>query len=887
MLLGNNKKYHNTHKFNFQYLRRLKKNDKHKMNNKILENSNRKYKLLFFVLFNFLIVKSPVLSQTAWFADGYHGGVYGHYPIWQAKFMVDQLKKNPDWALNLEIEPETWDTISIKDPENFKSFQSYYDIEGRSGRIDFVNPTWAQPYCYNISGESIIRQFAHGLAKTKEYFTHAFFHTYSVEEPCFTSSLPQILKGFGFKYAVLRNPNTCWGGYTSAFGKDLVNWIGPDGTSIPAVPRYAIEDLSEESTWQTESWMNSNSFIEKCFANGIKYPVGMCFQDAGWNGGPWKSEYQPTTYITWTNYIEKIKNKVEPDDWRFSQEDIMPGLVWGAQVIQKIAQQVRVSENRLIMSEKLSALDYLFNDTSWPETDFAEAWRTLMLAQHHDCWIVPYNGKPGDTWANKVTRWTSSSNRIANEKIFHLFGEAVDSKYIRVYNTLGTTRKDMVTLLLPNDLSGREITVFDSSGKIVSSQVSENSEGKSILHFIASVSGMGYASYKIKDSAGKKANKLKEEDHSKKLVKIETDFYSVLFDSSKGGAITSLVDKKNGGKELVQRGRLLNNLKGFFYEEGRFYEGSENRSKISIIEEGSLFIKVKIENNIAGNSYYQLITFNKYNPRIDFALHIDWEGQPGIGAYDNSHNFRAEDRKKVFYNDKYKLHLEFPFNEIGDKLFKNASFDVCESELENTIYSSWDSIKHNVILNWVDLTNQVKDRGVALFSDHTTSYIQHEDLPLGLTVQYVGKALWGINYKIHVPTDIKYAIYPHTGDWEKGMVQKSNNEWNEPLIAKFITDSSSYSERNLIEILDDNLEISSVIVDDDALIVRFFNASSANKPQRILLNCNVEIIEQIDLNGNTISVVTFQKTPNGQLSMEIMMPQFGFQTFKMKGIKII
>ncbi|MDD2216739.1 MAG: hypothetical protein PHE41_09300, partial [Eubacteriales bacterium] len=59
------------------------------------------------------------------------------------------------------------------------------------------------------------------------------------------------------------------------------------------------------------------------------------------------------------------------------------------------------------------------------------------------------------------------------------------------------------------------------------------------------------------------------------------------------------------------------------------------------------------------------------------------------------------------------------------------------------------------------------------------------------------------------------------------------------------------------------------------------------KPQRILLNCNVEIIEQIDLNGNTISVVTFQKTPNGQLSMEIMMPQFGFQTFKMKGIKII
>ena len=855
------------------------------MNNMFLGNSNSKYKLLLFVLFNFLIVKSPVLSQTAWFADGYHGGIYGHYPMWQAKFMVDQLKNNPDWAINLEVEPETWDTISIKDAENFKKLQTYYDIERSSGRIEFVNPTWAQPYCYNISGESIIRQFFYGIAKTKEYFPNAIFHTYSVDEPCFTSSLPQILKGFGFKYAVLRNPNTCWGGYTSAFGKDLVNWIGPDGTSIPSVPRYAIEGLSEESTWQTESWMNSNSFIDKCFANSIEYPVGMCFQDAGWNGGPWKNEYQPTVYTTWTNYIEMVKDKVEPDDWKFTQEDIMPGLVWGAQVIQKIAQQVRENENRLIMSEKMSALDYLFNDTSWPETDFADAWRTLMLAQHHDCWIVPYNGKPGDTWADKVTRWTNLSNRIAEEKIFHLFGETVNSKCIRVYNTLGTRRKEMVTLLLPDNLSGREITVFDSSEKIVASQVSEDSTGKSTLHFIALVSGMGYASYNIKDGAGKKVKKLIEY-HSKDNVKIETDFYSVLFDSSKGGAITSLVDKKNGCKELVQRGRLLNNLKGFFYEKGRFYEGAESRAKISIIEEGTLFVKVKIENIIAGNSYYQLITFNKKNPRIDFALHIDWKGQPGIGAYDNSHNFRAEDRNKAFYNDKYKLHLEFPFNEIGDRLFKNAPFDVCESELENTLYSSWDCIKHNVILNWVDLTNQVKDRGVALFSDHTTSYIQHEDLQLGLTVQYVGKALWGRDYKIHGPTDIKYAIFPHTEDWEKGMVQKASNEWNEPLIAKFMTDSTTYSEKNLIEILDDNLEISSVIVDDNALIVRFFNTSSTNKPQRILLNCDVEKIEQIDLNGNTISEVTYKETANGQLSMQIIIPQFGFQTLKMKGIKI-
>lgn len=825
-------------------------------------------------------------AQQAWFADGYHGGIYGHYPIWQAKFMVDQLREHPDWAINLEIEPETWDSISVEDAENFSAFQEYFDQEGRHGRIEFVNPSWAQPYCYNISGESIIRQFGYGIAKTRAYFPRASFHTYAVEEPCFTSSLPQILKGFGFQYAVLRNPNTCWGGYTSAFGNDLVNWIGPDGTALPAVPRYAVEELSQESTWQTESWSNTNAFIAKCFAEGIRFPVGMCLQDAGWDGGPWHNEYEPTSYTTWTRYIEMMKEKVEPADWQFSQEDIKPGLVWGAQVIQKIAQEVRVSENRMIMAEKMAVMDYLYNGSSWAGTDFAEAWRTLMLAQHHDCWIVPYNGKQGDTWADKVTRWTRSTNRIADEKIARLYGKSADASFIRVFNTLGSIREEQAVLVLPEHCKGSDITLLDSSGERVPSQISSDSDGNNLLHFVAVVPGMGYATYALKKDGDRREDRVTEH-HSDGPLVIETDFYSAIFDPSRGGAITSLVDKGNGGRELIEHGRLLNNLKGFFYDEGRFYEGAEKRATLSIVEDGPLFIKVKVANQIAGNNYYQLITLNKKHPRIDFALHIDWEGQPGIGAYDHSDHYRAEDREKAFYNDRYKLHIAFPLNDVGERLFKNAPFDVCESVLDNTLYSSWDKIKHNVILNWVDLTDQTKERGVALFTDHTTSYMQHDDLPLGLTVQYVGKALWGRDYKIHGPTDIRYALFPHRGDWEKGLVQRESDAWNEPLIAAFTDVQAADQGRNIIDIIDENLEISSAVMEDEALIVRFYNSSSVTKPQRIRWNCDVENIEQIDLNGDTVGDLPFQRMPDGQISVELLLPQFGFQTLRLKGIRAI
>jgi alpha-mannosidase len=89
-----------------------------------------------------------------------------------------------------------------------------------------------------------------------------------------------------------------------------------------------------------------------------------------------------------------------------------------------------------------------------------------------------------------------------------------------------------------------------------------------------------------------------------------------------------------------------------------------------------------------------------------------------------------------------------------------------------------------------------------------------------------------------------------------------------------------------MEIVDKNLEISSAYVEDDALIVRFYNSSSDNKPQRILWNCDVEKIELIGLNGDTVAQVPCQRMPNGQIFVELELPQFGFQTLKLKGIRV-
>ena len=71
----------------------------------------------------------PGCAQQPYFVDGYHGGIYGHYPVdWKTQFMVDQLAAHPDWRVCLAhcekigIGSRTYGILSVL-------LQAWYDIE--------------------------------------------------------------------------------------------------------------------------------------------------------------------------------------------------------------------------------------------------------------------------------------------------------------------------------------------------------------------------------------------------------------------------------------------------------------------------------------------------------------------------------------------------------------------------------------------------------------------------------------------------------------------------------------------------------------------------------------------------------------------------------------
>lgn len=853
-----------------------------------------------FAVLAVLALAVPALAQQkAYFMDGYHGGFWGHYPTNYTSFIVDQLKAHPDWKINLEIEPETWDMAQAKDESGYNDFKAIFADQSIAGRrIEYVSPAYGQSYMYNISGESIIRQFAYGMEMVRAHFPTAVFTTYSSEEPCFTSALPQILKSYSYKYAVLKNPNTCWGGYTRAHGGELLNWIGPDGTALVTVPRYAVEALKPGSTWETIGNSNNKPFITAAFNAGIKHPAAYTLQDAGWKGGPLmgdgKGGYQPTEYKTWTDYIDNASIKTPTDNWKLSQEDVLTSLVWGSQILQRIAQQVRVTENKLVRAEKIASMGAVYQNMAWPKAPLDQGWTRLLLSQHHDCWIVPYNIGQGNTWADKVVNWTGISNKnadsVTNLNTTKLATGLANGMYGVVFNTTGLKRTEIARIAIPPN-TGKDLQVLDENGKPLLSQLS--ADGTALLFKATDIPAMGFTTYRIQKQKPAVMAGAKVSLQSTGKYKAETDLYTVIIDPKKGGTIESLIAKTLGNKEFVDKtnARRFNELRGDFFKDGGFKSSADQPAEVTVLERGPAQVSLQVKGLIANNPFTQILTFTQGQRRIDIHLKIDWQSNPGIGnPYGQTGKYEATSLQKAFYDDRDKLLALFPLNLKGQKVYKNAPFDVTESTLKNTFFNRWDSIKNNVVLNWVDVTDAGNTYGMAMLTDHTTNYAHGEDFPLGLDVAYSGVGLWGRNYTLKYPTEMNYALVPHAGKWDKAAIWTESDNFNEPLETNilFATNSAATTPKithSMINISGTGLEVSSVTMVGKDLLVRLFNAEGNDQPQKITLDAMVDNAELVELDGRVKSKLRLNKNAGAASAVSVAMPRFGIRTIKFTNVR--
>jgi alpha-mannosidase len=148
--------------------------------------------LVFHLFFTHFLL--PAIVFCRWLPWGY----YGHIPEWQTRFMVEKLKEFPDWFINLELEPESWDTIKLRDRISYDQFQKIFADQSLNGRVEYVNPSLWTKLSLQYFGRVSHQAIQYGMQKLKQHFPTAVFSTYSSEEPCFTQCFATDISFTGF-----------------------------------------------------------------------------------------------------------------------------------------------------------------------------------------------------------------------------------------------------------------------------------------------------------------------------------------------------------------------------------------------------------------------------------------------------------------------------------------------------------------------------------------------------------------------------------------------------------------------------------------------------------------------------------------------------------------
>jgi alpha-mannosidase len=557
-------------------------------------------------------------------------------------------------------------------------------------------------------------------------------------------------------------------------------------------------------------------------------------------------------------------------------------------VLQRIAQEVRGAENRVVMAEKMASIAGVFQNSPWPGATLDEAWRTLLLSQHHDCWIVPYNRRGPDTWADKVVRWTgdtrSRSDTVLAASLAALAPAKTNSDhyFVRVFNTLGEWRTESV----PPDWPGDALELTDRQGDEIAYQWlgTDDSASKRIV-FRPTVPPLGFVTYQLNEVRARSSPAPIANAQTNGLITLDTEDYELQLDAGHGGTIRWLIAKKLGGRDLVDGAdaRRFNEIRGYFFELGRFYSTADGPARIEIVENGPCRTRVRIGSQVAYNPVIQTITLTRGEPRIDFSVRIDWQSSPGIGAdFQQGGSYDAKADRKAFYDERSKLRVSFPLNLQHQEVFKDAPFDVVESHLSDTFFTNWSTIKNDVILDWVDVFDPSKDVGAALLTDHTTSYGHGANDPLSLTLQYSGVGLWGRDYSLNGTTEVHYAILPHAGNWAESGLWTTSKSWNEPLVTRIFRSNPETlgPDRSLLEIAGGGWEIPTARLDGGDVFFRLFNPSTRVSQKTIHYGGPASRADLMQLDGRLLKRVPVRKNAAGTADLDVVLPAFGIGTLR-------
>jgi alpha-mannosidase len=396
------------------------------------------------------------------------------------------------------------------------------------------------------------------------------------------------------------------------------------------------------------------------------------------------------------------------------------------------------------------------------------------MGQHHDAWITATMRTDREAWAFQVAAETFDAEGICTEVIDcsldKLTGNVSSANRapgnkssLHIFDTLAHDRQNLVEVELATDIGTKSVRVLDSSGSIVPSQLEitrkyvtdqtdrvrggrhdpklepGESAGAGRLLFCGAVSALSRAVYVVESSPddihGTQESGATVSVRSDASVIVETDLYRIHVDPSRGGVISSLFVKYLDREFCTSGDHSFHEFRGYFIEEKAWRSSVDNLATVEVIEHGPVRVKLSIVGHISSIPFRTEISVTQGQRRIDFRTQFRFDKGTWIGdPWEIKPAERMTGRRRSEYDDRYKLLALFPVSFEQQAIYKNSAFDVCRSTNVNTFFNRSDAIKHNIILNWVDVVDETDKVGLALLTDHTSSYAEGKEPPLSLVM---------------------------------------------------------------------------------------------------------------------------------------------------------
>ncbi len=771
-------------------------------------------------------------SPETWYVDGYHGGhVYG-VPAGSWRDMLGAMKRHPDWALVFDLEPESWSEGMLEDPAALAEIRTLF-ME-HPDRFELVNHAFGHPYHWLIDGEWSFRHFLQGEALFRDLFPEMDWKVWAPQEPMWTTCLPGILREMGYQAAVLKSPGTAFAGL--ARGQDclLLDWVGPDGSSICAVPRYACEDTCR--TWETEARYLKQSFVDKCRERGIAFPVGTGLQDIGWKAKPalpFKDsdlkdhEFQ---YSTWSRYLEALSGE-SPVPQRLHLDDFRVGLPWGDARLDRVAEVTRESEWMLQMLERA---EVICGDPREDRMDLREWEQDVLRAQHHDNWICARWREGEENFSARTERDTWSLRRGGAKRIreFHWHwtrSQQPRGSVVTLMNPLGHEDRRLLQVTVPVDDPEQSWILEDEEGRQIPVQIERHRTDVEHSHewnnhqievmADVKVPACGIRSWKVLPGIPQKPKGVKITQTEDGLT-VKSPLLGVLeLDPEKGGGISKWIPAKEH-QTRIPDGEVWGGFRGCI--QGELFDSSAHPASMELLESGPCFTRVRARVHQPEFILETVWVFRSSAPWVEMNVTLTPTGDMGLaigrtGGETDVRNLFAEDPS--WFDQTHKFRMTIPLGGSADRCVREGPGDVGPARLLPQGIQRWQDLQSETCFRWVDFGKEDQE-GVACFTDRHTAFVHVKGEDPALVMAWAGSPA-----RLQEPLTRRFALLPHRGDWHQAGLWRAARRWEASLHVAAQLQVGDADASSFLELKPADWELTSCRRCPEGVEVRIYNSA--------------------------------------------------------------